>query len=98
MKSVTIRIEEPLLEEIDYLAKTNKSDRATEIRKILQTGLLKSKLELAVWLYREGNSLEKAAEEARVNLWDLIEYIKEIGQTKIANIKELEKELREKLL
>ncbi|MFX1513364.1 MAG: hypothetical protein ACFFCQ_12325 [Promethearchaeota archaeon] len=97
MSSLSIRTERRILEELDHLAKMNQTDRATEARKILLTGIKKAKLELAIRLYQEGTSLGQAAEQARVLLWDLIEYFPKVGQTTIINLEELKQEFKKAL-
>ena len=70
----------------------NKSDRATEARKILSFGLEKAKLDLAVRLYQEGESFGRAADRAHVNHWDLIEHFQRVGQSTIIDYEEQKKE------
>ena len=81
MQSLSFRTEKALVDELDYLAQLNHTDRATEIRKILLDGVLKAKLEVAIRFVREGQSLGYAAEQAHVTLWDLIDYLQHTGQT-----------------
>ena len=97
MASITFRADKELLQELDMLASLNKTDRATEIRKILTENILKAKLDSAIKLYQQGATLDEAATKANVNLWDLIEYMPIIGQTTKVNIQELEIDLRKAL-
>lgn len=97
MGTLTIRTDDKLIKELDHLAKLNHTDRATEARKILIEGLVTAKLELALKIYRKGSSIGKAAEQAQINLWDLIEYFPKVGQVKSVNIEDLKQELRNEL-
>ena len=74
MASLSIRTEKELIDELDHLAKLNKTDRATEARKILIEGILKAKLEVALKLFREGNSMGYSTDQAKVTIWDFIDY------------------------
>ncbi len=97
MSIITFRADEDLIKEIDELVKLNKSDRASEIRKILSENILRAKLDSAIKLYQQGATLSEAATKANVSLWDLIEYMPIISQTTKINAKELELELRKAL-
>lgn len=97
MSTITFRADKDLLKEIDELVKLNKTDRATEIRRILSENILKAKLDSAIRLYQQGATLDEAATKANVSLWDLIEYMPTIGQTIIVDAKELELELKKSL-
>ena len=97
MSTITFRADKDLLKELDELVKLNKSDRATEIRKILSENILKAKLDSAIRLYQQGTTLDEAATKANVSLWDLIEYMPTIGQTTKVDAKELELELKRAL-
>lgn len=97
MASITFRADKDLVKELDELASLNKTDRATEIRRILSENILKAKLDSAIKLYQQGSTLSEAATKANVSLWDLIEYMPIIGQTTKVNTQELELELKKLL-
>ena len=81
VKSISIRVDERMLEEIDRLALVAEVDRSTLIRQLLSKALPLKKLELAAYYYQNGETLERAAELTDVNLWDLIEYLRSRGIT-----------------
>lgn len=97
MVTLSLRTDSELIEELDHLAKLEQTDRATIARKILRTGLLSAKLDIATKIYMDGASLGKAAEEARVPLWDLIEYLGKKGVTRPFEEEEFDKAARKAL-
>lgn len=75
----------------------NKTDRATEARKILLEGIEKAKLEVALRLYRDGHSIGHSAQNAHVTIWDLIDYLTHTGQTAPIDYESLKKEYLDQL-
>jgi len=97
MTTLSLRTDSELIEELDHLAKLEQTDRATIARKILRTGLLSAKLDIAKKIYMDGASLGKAAEVARVSLWDLIEYLEKKGVTRPFEQEQFDKATRKAL-
>ena len=58
------------------------------MRQIIEKGLKKERISVAIGLYQEGNSIELAAEKAHVNLWDLMEQIHKLNMTMRFNLEE----------
>ncbi len=76
--TVTTRIKEQMLEEIDELSEQRKMDRATLLRNLIQEALEKEKQKHILELYKEGEvTLEKAAEMLGISIWEMIELLKE---------------------
>lgn len=96
-KAITTRIPE---EDVDYLEKISKEehlDRSALIRKMLMEDIKEYKLKKASEKYKKGKiSVGEAAEEAKVSLWRMIEYLREENISPPAqSLEELEKEFEE---
>jgi len=77
---VTVRIDPGLLKELDEIAKREKTDRASLLRRMLAEGLERYKIGLAVEMCREGRlTTEKAAEMAGISIYDMIERLRREG-------------------
>lgn len=93
-KAVSTRISEETAEKLDEIAEEEHLDRATLLRKMLEEDIeehLKSK---AAELYSKGEkSIEAAAQEADVSVWEMINYTQKHNTTPPTEDKEeLEKE------
>lgn len=74
----TVRFDEELLKKADELAKIERVDRSTILRKAAELGLRELLLQHALDVYRRGLiSVWKAAELADVPLWRFIDILKE---------------------
>jgi predicted HTH domain antitoxin len=74
----TVRFDEDLLKKADELAKIQRVDRSTILRKATELGLKELLLQHALDVYRRGLvSVWKAAELADVPLWRFIDVLKE---------------------
>lgn len=63
---------------IEEIAQEEKTDKTTALRKIFALGAKQYRLEKAVKEYQEGKiSIGKAAEIARVSLWEMMDELKE---------------------
>ena len=73
---VNIRLERQLLEELDAMALAESMDRAELARRLLRDGLKRERVVGAVRRYREGEvSAARAAEEARISLYEMLDRI-----------------------
>lgn len=73
-----MRFDEDLLKKADELAKIQRVDRSTILRKATELGLKELLLQHALDVYRRGLvSVWKAAELADVPLWRFIDVLKE---------------------
>src|SRR3989344_9078099 len=63
---------------IDEVAKDEKTDKTTVLKKIFSMGVKKYKVDKAIRQYQEGKiSIGKAAEKAEISLWELMDKLKE---------------------
>ncbi len=108
MVVMNIRVPRKLLMELDRIAEFEKIDRSSLVRRILDEGVKRSKLNMALLRYLSGEvSIGKAAEIAGVSLWEFIDYMRERGVSSnvtavellyiIEQILEGKPEIREKL-
>jgi hypothetical protein len=77
---VNIRLERDLLDELDELAHEESMDRAELARRLLRDGLRRGRLARAMRRYRDGEaSAARAAEEARISLYEMLDRIRAEG-------------------
>jgi predicted HTH domain antitoxin len=77
---VNIRLERQLLEELDEMALEESVDRAELARRLLRDGLKRERVARAMRRYREGDvSAARAAEEARISLYEILDRIRAEG-------------------
>ena len=92
--TISTRIEEKILSEIDELSKEKHMDRASLLRNLIVEGLSIEKKKKVLSMYKQRKiSLAKAAEILDVDLWKMIDLLKEEG----LYIDYSEEELREDL-
>jgi predicted HTH domain antitoxin len=78
--TLTTRATEELAKRIEELAKREKVDKSTMIRRLLSDAVEAKSREEALRQYREGKvSLWKAAKMAGVSLWEMIDLITKEG-------------------
>jgi TDG/mug DNA glycosylase family protein len=76
-EQINIRIESDLVSALERVAREESSDRATVIRRLLETSLRQWEVDRAVEAYRRGDlTLGRAAEEADVAQWELLELLR----------------------
>ena len=81
LKSVTARLPEEILEEIEAIAERERIDRSELIRRLLDAALARRRIDEAVEAYREGKvTLWRASEAAGVSLREMMEII---GEAKV---------------
>jgi len=77
--SVSTRIDEQILKEIEKLAQEMNLERGSLIRKFILDGFQTAKLRRSIGLVRRGDlSIEQAAEDAGVSLYHLLEVAREM--------------------
>ncbi len=77
---VNIRLERELLQELDEMAEAESLDRAELARRLLREGLKRERVRHALGRYREGEvSAARAAEVARISLYEMLDRIHETG-------------------
>ena len=75
--TLTTRVEEKLLKEIDQYSKENQMDRASFLRNLIVEGLAMEKEKKVLKMYKNRKiSLAKAAEMLEIDLWHAIDIIK----------------------
>jgi predicted HTH domain antitoxin len=100
MINLTVRSRKDVVSELDRVAALKHLDRAQLLRIILEKGLEKEKLDLAIEFYMHGETMERAANLANVSIWDVMEALHARGitrrfdaaQEKVFMAKALEKE------
>ena len=81
MTNLSVRMKKETLDELDRIAELLGVDRATIVRKIIDTGIELQKIEVAIDLYQKGDTLERATNISGASLWDLFEELKNRGIT-----------------
>ncbi len=77
MPTVSVRIDNHIIKDIELLMKDYKADRSEVVRRLLDRGLRQAKLEKVLELLREHKiSMGKAAKLADVTLYEMIELCK----------------------
>ena len=75
--TITTRVEEKILAEIDQFSKENQMDRASFLRNLIVEGLAMEKEKKVLKMYKNKKiSLAKAAEMLGIDLWQAIDIIK----------------------
>ena len=95
-KAVGIRMDEKLLEKLDEMSEEESMDRSALVRKLLRKGYEEMRKEIAAEKYKKGQiTLDKAAEEAEITLWEMEKFLVESGYKSDYSVKDLEKETSE---
>lgn len=92
---LSARVNRRLLKDIDFIAKVEMSDRGSVIRKLLREAIKKWRIDYAIKLYQEGKvSLWRAAEIARLSLWEFIDILAEKKVLLNYTLREFEEDLK----
>ncbi|MEE8167636.1 MAG: UPF0175 family protein [Candidatus Hydrothermarchaeales archaeon] len=96
MPTVSVRLDEGTLKDLQFLMKDYKADRSEVLRRLLDRGLKQAKIEKVLGLLREHKiSIGKAAKLAGITIYEMIELCKEheihIGYTKEDLYRDLER-------
>ncbi|MGH3024846.1 MAG: uracil-DNA glycosylase family protein [Gaiellaceae bacterium] len=79
-EQVNIRLDDELLSALERVAREESLDRATAIRRLLETSVRQWELEHAIVGYRRGDlSLGRAAEESGLTQWELTDALRAAG-------------------
>lgn len=93
-EQINIRLKADLAAALDRVAREESLDRATVIRRLLDDSLRRWELDRAVRGYQTGElSLGRAAEEAGLTQWDLLEAVKLAGVAHPLTAEEAERRL-----
>ena len=94
--SVSTQISEDFQKQIDKMAEEHHMDRSSFLRLLLTLGMDVKKREIALNTYQKRKlSLWKAAEQAGISLWAMIDLLGSEGISLDYTIEELRKDLRE---
>jgi predicted HTH domain antitoxin len=89
---INVRIDTSLLRELDELAKMKHINRADTVRDLLIKGLERERMHLAAEEYLKGKlTLEQASHLAKVSIYDMMDYLDEMGISKPEDAEELRK-------
>lgn len=95
MTTVTTRVPEPMLKEIDMFSRKKHIDRSTLLRNLIARGLEIERKERALELYRQHKiTLQKMASLLEITYLDALEIIKEENLHLDYGLDELKEDLR----
>jgi len=97
LKPLAVRIPKEIEEEILEVVEREKLDKATAVRTLLEMGIVEWRKQTALELLRDGKvTFAKAAEMAKLSLWEFVDLVK---QRHIEWVRytpeEIEKEIKE---
>ncbi|KPV62935.1 MAG: hypothetical protein AOA66_1125 [Candidatus Bathyarchaeota archaeon BA2] len=97
LKPLAVRIPEEIEKEILEVAEREKSDKATVVRTLLEIGIVEWRKQTALELLRDGKvTFAKAAEMAKLSLWEFADLVKQRNVEWVRYTpEEIEKEIRE---
>jgi predicted HTH domain antitoxin len=96
LKPLAVRIPEEIEKEIQEVAEREKLDKATVVRTLLEMGIDEWRKQTALELLREGKvTFAKAAEIAKLSLWEFADLVKQHNVEWVRYTpEEIEKELK----
>jgi len=78
LKPLAVRIPEEIEKEIHEIVEYKKVDKATAVRTLLEMGIAEWRKQIALDLLRQGKvTFAKAAEIAKLSLWELADLVKQ---------------------
>ena len=78
LKPLAVRVPEELEKDINEIVKEEKLDKATVVRNLLETGMSERRKKTALDLLQNGKvTFAKAAEIARLSLWEFADIVKQ---------------------
>jgi predicted HTH domain antitoxin len=97
LKPLAVRIPKELEKEILEIIEQEKLDKATVVRSLLEIGIVEWRKQTALEFLREGKvTFAKAAQMAKVSLWEFADLVKQRNVEWVRYTpEEIEKELRE---
>lgn len=96
---VGTRVPEELLRDLATIVDAEQSDRATTVRKLLSRAVRDWKLEHYARLYGSGKlSLARAAKQAGVSLWEMMDYTRSHKISAQYDVEDLQHDLAKALL
>ena len=78
LKPLAVRVPAELEKEILEITKTEKIDKATVVRNLLETGIIEWRKQTAIELLQKGKiTFAKAADIAKLSLWEFADLVKQ---------------------
>lgn len=95
MPTVTTRVPQPMLQEIDTFSRRSHIDRSTLLRNLLASGLEQKRKEYALNLYQEHKiSLQKLAHMLSITYLDAVDLLRQKHLHVDYGLEELQEDLR----
>ena len=95
-QTVSVRLSKESLREVDRLAERLKTDRSEALRRFIARGLREARIDDAIDRLRRGKvSIGRAAEEAGVTLYEMLELVRRHQIPSGYGPEDLERDLRE---
>ena len=95
--NISVRMKREKVKEIDRLAELLGLDRASVLRRIIDDGMMHERLNKAIELYQQGDTMEFAANETGIPVWDLMDAIHDRGIRRPVDIHQVKQILVENL-
>lgn len=97
LKPLAVRIPEEMEKEILGMVERKKLDKATVVRILIEMGIVEWRKETALELLRDGKvTFAKAAEMAKLSLWEFADFVKHRNVEWVRYTpEEIEKEIKE---
>jgi len=93
-KTITSRLPDKMVEEIERIAKLENLDRSSVVRRLLNKAIPEWKLEYALKLYQHKEiSLGKAAELSSLSIWEMLEKLSQYKIPLNYDLEELKNDL-----
>jgi len=95
-QTVSVRLSEKSLREVDRLAERLQTDRSEALRRFIERGLREARVDDALDRLRKGKvSIGRAAEDAGVSLYEMLELVRQHRIPSGYGPEDLERDLRE---
>jgi predicted HTH domain antitoxin len=92
---VGTRLPDTVVRDLEAIEEVEQSDRSTTVRKLLSRAIQDWKLDHYSRLYGSGKlTLARAAREARVSLWEMMDYVKNKKITAQYDFEDFQRDLK----
>jgi predicted HTH domain antitoxin len=92
---VGTRLPDTVVRDLEAIEEVEQSDRSTTVRKLLSRAIQDWKLDHYSRLYGSGKlTLARAAREARVSLWEMMDYVKSKKITAQYDFEDFQRDLK----
>ena len=93
---VGTRLSEELVRDLETIEGVEQSDRSTTVRKLLYRAIKDWKLEHYAGLYGAAKlTLARAAREAEVSIWEMMEYVRSNKISSQYDVEDLQRDLKQ---